>query len=122
MNINIKVTNFNLTPEVRRYLEGKLNRLSKKFLKALEEKGAITAQAEIARLTRHHQKGDIYYTELNLSLPGKILRAEGRAADILSAINEADSDLKRQVQRYRDVRSTLFKKGARLFKKLIRGI
>ncbi len=120
MNINIKATSLELTLPLREYIETKMKNLEK-FLKRLDEKGAVKMQIEIARTTQHHLKGDVYYAEANLSLPKEVLRAEAQNIDIRAAIDEIQAELKRQIEKYSDIRETKFRRGMRLLKKAIRG-
>jgi len=120
MNINIKTTSLELTPAIKEYVEAKMQALDK-FLKRLDEKGAVEMQIELARSTQHHQKGDIYYAEVNLDLPKEILRAEAESIDIRSAIDEVQEDLKRQIEKYYDIKEAKFKKGMRKIKEMLRG-
>jgi len=120
MNINIKTTSLALTPEIKKYLEAKMQILEK-FLKRLDEKGAVEMQIELARSTQHHQKGDIYYAEVNLGLPKEILRAEAESIDIRSAIDEVQEELKRQIEKYYDIKETRFRRGMRKIKEMLRG-
>ena len=120
MKINIKTTHFKVTPELRSYLEEKLQNLVSKLLKNLEKKGEIIAQTEIARTTSHHQKGSIFYAEINLMIPGKKFRAEERAENIYIAIDEILEELERQIQKYRGSKRALFKKGAFILKRLFK--
>lgn len=118
MKINIKNTNFELSLESREYLEKKLQKLVDKFLKDLEKKGEIFFQVEIARTTFHHQKGAIFYAEANLFLPQKQIRAEGKGENIYMAIDEIYEDLERQIQKYKEKKRTIFRKGASLLKRI----
>ena len=120
MNINIKTTSLELTPEIKKYVETKMQALEK-FLKRLDEKGAVEMQIELARTTEHHQKGNVYYAEINLGLPQNALRAEAESIDIRSAIDEVQEDLKRQIEKYYDIKETKFKKGMRKIKEMLRG-
>lgn len=121
MRINIKNTNFELSLEGKEYLEKKLERLVSKFLKHFEQQNEIFIQVEVARTSLHHQKGPVFYAEANLFLPNKQLRAEGKGENIYAAIDEIYEDLERQIQKYREKKRALFKKGAFLLKKILRG-
>ena len=58
MNINIKYTNLDSTPAIEKYIIDKFEALGK-FLPRLNEKAVPQMQVEIARSTKHHQKGDV---------------------------------------------------------------
>ena len=46
-------------------------------------------------------RGDIYRAEINLRVPGKLLRAEEEAESIHTAINIVKEELERQIKKYR---------------------
>jgi len=65
----------------------------------------IKADIEIGMTTHHHQKGDIYRAEVNLDVPGKVLRAEAETDDITKSINEVYDKLKRELIKYKEMHS-----------------
>ena len=81
MKINIKAVNLDLTPAITVYIEEKINRLEKfvsgEGIKEWDEhnQAAMEADVEIARTTNHHRHGDVYRAEINLKVPGRIIRA-----------------------------------------------
>ncbi|MBI2635466.1 MAG: ribosome-associated translation inhibitor RaiA [Parcubacteria group bacterium] len=117
MRINIKTTNFNLTPAIQTYLEEKLNSLNK-FLPNDE---SISADVELGKTTRHHQKGDIFVAEINLALPGYLIRVIAQEWDLRVAIDRAKDELQRKIKDNKEKNISLYKKGARMFKKLLKG-
>lgn len=121
MNINIKAITLELTPDIKEYAERKIQALDK-FLKRLDEKGAINVRMEIVRTTEHHQKGDIYCAQAIIDLPKGILRAQATSSDIRSAIDEMHLGLKREVEKYSDIKETKFRRGLRKIKNILRGI
>lgn len=104
MQIDIKGTELDLTPSLKEHIERKLSPLSK-FLKRYEEKAEIRMFVEIARTTRHHNKGDVFYAEATLELPKKILRAEATHNDARGAIDLLKDVLKREMEKYKEKNS-----------------
>ncbi len=99
MKINIKTTNLDLTPALNQYVEEKIGSLSK-FIKNYETEGEIQVRVEVARTTRHHHRGDVFRTEINLSLPGKILRSVAEKENARIAINKAKDELQQEIKKY----------------------
>lgn len=102
MNINIKAKNLELTEPLRVFIEKKMGSLSKLLMKWEKEKAA-TLDFEVARTTRHHHKGDVYYAEANLKL-GRgetIIRAERDSDNVREAINMVKEVLKEEVKKYK---------------------
>lgn len=117
MKINLKTKNFNITPSIKTYLEEKLNSLDK-FL-PLDE--SISADAELAKTTKHHQKGDVFRAEVNLNVPGRLIRAVSEEWDLRIAIDAVKDNLQREIKAKKEKNISLYKKGGRLFKKILRG-
>ena len=120
MRIIIKSSVIELTPILKRYIEEKFGALNK-FLEHWENEDAIEAKIEIARTTKHHYKGDVFYAEANFSFPGNSLRAEATTADIYNSIDEIHDEIKRQLRKYRTGRMEKIRRGARKIKEWIRG-
>lgn len=118
MKIIIKTTNTELTPDVEKYLNQKINGLDK-FLDGMD-RNVIEARVEIGKITQHHQTGDIFRAEINLSLPGRILRAEAEEADYRTAIDRIKEGLQSEIKKYRGKMEAQYKRGARMAKRLLR--
>lgn len=116
MKINLKAKNFSLTLSIKSYLEQKLNSLDK----FLPQDESIFVDVELAKTTRHHQKGDIFKAEFNLKIPGRLVRAVAEEWDLNVAIDKAKDDLEREIKINKEKNISLYKKGARIFKKLSR--
>jgi len=103
MQINIKATNLELTPAIREYIEIKIGSLDH-FFKRFEVESEIEVFIEIARTTRHHHKGNIFYAEAILSLDKKILRAEYSDWDIRVAIDRVKDKLQQEIKKYKEIK------------------
>jgi ribosomal subunit interface protein len=93
MNVNIKATNINLTPEIKSYVQIKMDMLEK-YLGGLK---VINADFEVELTTHHHQKGKIYRAEANLSLAGDFLRVDKTEKDLYKAIDKVKDHLKEMI-------------------------
>lgn len=125
MKINIKAANLDLTPAITVYIEEKIGSLEK-FIsgKELKEWGehnqaAVEADVEIARTTSHHRQGDVFRAEVNLKVPGRIIRAEAEEWDIRVAIDRIKDELQAEVKKYKNKQETEFRKGSRFLKKIM---
>ena len=116
MKIDLKTTNFEITPSIKTYLQEKLNSLDK-FLPSDE---SIFADVELAKTTKHHQKGDIFKAEVNLTVPGRLIRAAAEEWDLRAAIDIVKDELQRNITINKEKNISLYRKGARLFKKFLR--
>ncbi len=100
MKINIKATNFDLTPAIRQYVEKKLNYLDK-FLSRYIVKGGVEVNFEAGRTTRHHKKGEVFYAEANLKIPDGFFRASKTNNDLFVAIDEVKNCLLELIKKHK---------------------
>lgn len=101
MRIELKETNLRLIPITKEYVEKKLQSLER-FVKRYEEKGEIHMFVEIARTTKHHQKGNVFYAEVTTELPKSIIRVEATNVDVRAALDEVRNLVKRECQQYKE--------------------
>ncbi len=116
MKLNIKATNFKLTPILRQYVEDKLGRDLEKYLEGI----GFEAEAwiEVGKTSKHHHKGEVFRAEAQIKLPGKsTLRAEAQDVDIHIAIDRVRDKIARELRKYKGKRSAQYKRGARKAKK-----
>ncbi|MBD3311160.1 MAG: ribosome-associated translation inhibitor RaiA [Candidatus Magasanikbacteria bacterium] len=93
MIINTKATNMDMTDSIRNYVEEKVNSLLKYFDNIQQ------ADVDVGLHSQHHQKGKIYYAEINLHVPGKILRVTKDAEDLYKAIDKVKDHLKVELEK-----------------------
>ncbi len=92
MNISLKASNMELTDAIRVYAEEKAASLEK-FIH--EDSAALVM--EVGKSTHHHNKGPFMRCEMNLTLPGAMLRAEEEREDLYEAMDAVRDELKRQI-------------------------
>lgn len=116
MKINLKTKNFEITPSIRTYLQDKLNAMDK----FLPKDDSIFADVELAKTTNHHKKGDIFMAEVNLTMPGRLIRAVAEKWELHAAIDAVKDELQREITMNKEKNISLYRRGARLLKKLLR--
>ena len=121
MNINYKIKDVVLTEEMQKDIENLMRTLIERYLLKLDEETNIQIDLELSRETHHHLKGNVFYVEANMHLPGRILRAISHAPDIKTGIDEVEEDLKRQIKKYREKRDSRFRKDWQKLKAFLRG-
>ncbi len=97
MKINIKATKIELTNEIKDYIQEKIDMLEK-FL------GNVSVQncdVEVGLGVGGQNSGKIYRAEVNLSVPGKLLRVEKTEKDLYKAIDKVKDHLARSIKKYR---------------------
>ncbi|MBI4919991.1 ribosome-associated translation inhibitor RaiA [Candidatus Azambacteria bacterium] len=117
MKIDLKTKNFEITPGILDYLQEKLDSLDR-FLPKDE---SIFADVELAKTTRHHRKGDIFKAEVNLTMPGRLIRANVEEQDLHAAIDLVKDELKREINTKKEKNISLYRRGARLFRRIFMG-
>ena len=98
MQLNIKATNLELTPEIKEYAQLKMDMLDK----YLGKFKVISARVEIGKTTNHHLKGEIYRAEANLVVAGDLLRVEKTEKDLFKAIDKVKDHLDLVIKKYKD--------------------
>jgi ribosomal subunit interface protein len=93
----LKTTNLELTEAIENYTREKIGMLEK-FLKNIEL--PQSARIEIGKTSDHHKKGKIFFAEVNLELPHRMLRASVDAEDLYEAIDRVKEALEREILRY----------------------
>lgn len=116
MKLNkIQAQHMDLTDPIREYAWNKITELEK-FLPA-----GTMAHVDILleRTTNHHQKGDIFKAEVNVSVPGQLLNAEAVAADLYAAIDKVRDEVRRELKDYKEKLTDKQMKGARQAKEAL---
>ena len=98
MRIEIHYTKFQGTPDITSYVEKRFGSLEK-VLKRFEKDGEILILVELARATAHHKKGDVFYAEATIEIPGKPMRATFTGPDIRVAITKIEAKLKQELRK-----------------------
>ena len=95
----VRAVNFKMTDPISQHINGKSIDLER-FLKRFDTKAA-ELRVEVGLPSRHHRSGEIFYAEINLKLPGKLLRAEEKHFELSAALNTAFKDIETQVRKFR---------------------
>lgn len=100
MKINIKANNFELTAALTEYIDKKMMMLDK----YLGDIKAIVCDVEVEVMSRHHAKGDIFRAEINLELPGELLRVEKNEEDLYKAVEKVKDHMAQMIVKYKEKR------------------
>lgn len=100
MQIKVKATDLDLTPALKVYIDEKLGTLAK-FIQKYDEPGNAELFLEIARTTRHHNKGLVFKAEGRLALPKKVLYAAEYHDDARKAIDALKRVLRMEIDKYK---------------------
>lgn len=116
MNISIKSTNIELTPALKDYTEKRISGIAKFTGED------VVAMVEIGKTTAHHNHGDVFKAEVNLTTSlGKQFRAVSEKPDLYEAIDDVRSEIVREISSAKGKKEALWKRGARKVKNMMKG-
>ncbi len=119
MKTHIKTTNLLLTPDVKEYLDSKIEDIDRLID---PNDTSVSAQIELGKTSNHHQSGDIYRAEINLSRGGKYFRAVSEQDTIFAAIDEIKHEIMREIKSYSSKQITMMRRGGAVIKNMMKGI
>lgn len=90
---NIQGTNIELTDAIKGYVEQKVEDISR-FTKRFDP---CDVAVEVGKISEHHNKGDVFFAEMNVVILGDVIRAHAERDDLYAAIDEVKDDVKRQL-------------------------
>jgi putative sigma-54 modulation protein len=96
--ISFLSSNMELTSAIRSYAEEK----AEVFEKMTEDWQPAELRIEVGKTTNHHAKGPYFKAEMQLSIPGEVLRATEEAEDLYEAIDKVRDNLRRQLKEYKE--------------------
>ena len=119
MDIRIKSTDYQMTPEVSRYLDEKIATLEKML-----GSEALTArlEVEIARAGGNQRHGEhVWKAEMLLHYPGgPSVRATNHAENVNTAIDDAKEEVARQIRTEKQVHRRMLRKTGAAIKRFMR--
>lgn len=98
MQIQIKATKIELTDAIRDYVQKKCDMLEK----YLGEVPVINCHFEVGLAVGGQHSGEIYRAEINLDVPGKLLRVEKTEADLYKAIDKVKDHMEREIVKHKE--------------------
>lgn len=119
MKTNIKTTNLVLTPDIKDYLDKKLEDIERIIDR---DNTSVSCQVELGRTTYHHQSGDIFRAEINLHKDGKYFRAVSEQDSIMAALDEVKDEILRELKSFSSKQQTMMRRGGAMIKNMMRGI
>jgi len=93
MKVQFYLKNLDIPELLKTQIEERLEAI-KKYKGSV---AVLNVRVDISR-DQHHRKGDVFRVEVNVDLPGKLLRAAETGSDILSALDVVAKKLERQAR------------------------
>jgi ribosomal subunit interface protein len=117
MEIAIKGTNLNLTPEINNYIKSRLSGIDK-FIK---KEGAI-CHVEVSKTTNHHKQGDVFRAEIRVTINGKEYYLSSERTDLYGALDEVKEGLFNDITYDKEKRTTFIRRSGAKVKNMLKGI
>ena len=117
MEIKIKATGYEMTPETSQYLAERITALER-----LIDPGDETAlcEVEVGKTTEHHRQGNIWVAEFQIVRGGERLRAVAEAESLNAAIDGAKDEMLRQLRHSKGKSESLARRAGKSFKDWLR--
>ena len=96
MNIRIYSKNFKLDEGLKDYINEKINSLTKYSSKI------IAVDVEVGSIS-HANKGDVFRAEMNVQVPGRLIRVTKTTNDIYKAVDKVKDHLARELRQYKEI-------------------
>jgi putative sigma-54 modulation protein len=96
----IKATNLEMTDALHDYFVEKIGMLDK-YLGDIQ---VINCDCEIEKAVGGQNKGEIFRAEVNIEVPGELLRVEKTETDMYKAIDKVKDHLELVIKKYKDKR------------------
>jgi ribosomal subunit interface protein len=96
MKVNLKSTNFELTGGIKDAVDNKFAGLDKYYSNMQQ------VDVEVGMISTKQQKGDVFFCEVNVSVPGKLLRYRKEYNDLYKAINEVKKGIQLEIKKYKE--------------------
>ncbi len=119
INITFKLTGIEGTDAIKDYAIKRLSTLEK-LLTSYGPDAQLSV--ELGQTTKHHKQGEIFRAEVNVLGAGKKTRAVSEKEDLYNAIDDVRAELSRVLISEKDRSSSLFRRGARSVKKMLKGL
>lgn len=114
-HINVKTTNFTMTPKLETLLDQKFAPIGK----LLDEQNEVLCEVEFEKIGEH-QSGKIHRVEVNLTVNGKLYRTEATEEQMEQAIDSARNELKNELLRVSGKRHSMLRRGGQALKEMLR--
>lgn len=122
MQINLQGKNMELTEAIKDYVLKRVTNLERLLSGIEKRKGEILIDFEVGKSTRHHKSGDIFHADCSININGASFYTSADADDLYKAIDEVKQTLFNDIEKNKDRKQTLYKRGATSIKKMMKGI
>lgn len=122
MRINLQSKNMTLTPSIHEHVLKRINNLEKLLSKIEEKQGSVLVNFEVGKSTNHHRSGEIFHADCLIRIDGKEFYSSADKEDLYEAVDVVRDSLFNEISKNKDRERTLFYRGARSVKKMLKGL
>ena len=122
MQINLLGKNLEITDAINEYVEKRVTNLGKLLTKIENSGGEVMVHFEVGRRTNGQNKGDVFHADCNININGKKFYASADTEDLYEAVDQIKETLFREISKDKERTQTLFTRGARSVKKMLKGL
>ena len=122
MQINLLGKNMELTGAIRDYVSKRVTNLEKLLSRIESGKGKVMVNFEVSKSTNHHKSGDIFHADCLIKIDGKEFYGSADKEDLYQAIDAVKDSLYNEINKNKDRRQTLFRRGAMSIKNMLKGL
>ena len=119
MDVRIKATDYELTPEVSAYLDERIAAIEKLLA---SDAALARCEVEMGRAAGGQRHGDyLYFAEINLTYPGgETVHATNNAENVNTAIDDVKAEIIRQLRKQKTSHMQILRKGGAMLKSMMR--
>ena len=122
MQINLQGKNIELTQVIKDYISKRVTNLEKLLFKIEQGRGKVMVNFEVSKSTNHHKSGEIFHADCLIKIDGKEFYGSADKEDLYQAVDVVKDSLYNEINKNKDRRQTLFKRGASSIKKMLKGL
>jgi len=104
------------------YVVKRITNLEKLLSRIEEEQRKVMVNFEISRSTNHHKSGDVFHADCLINIDGQKFYTSADKNDLYAAVDEVKDNLFQEINKNKDRAQTLFQRGARSIKKMMKGL
>ncbi|MFA5751197.1 MAG: ribosome-associated translation inhibitor RaiA [Candidatus Paceibacterota bacterium] len=121
MKINLLTKNIELTDSIRDYVYKKITNLER-IVESMDPEGEARITFEVGKNSERHKSGEIFHADCVVKISGRDFYSSADERELFLAIDTVRESLFKEISREKDKKLTLFKRGAKSIKKMMKGL
>ena len=111
-----------LTEAIRDYVTKRVTNLEKLLIKIENKGGEAFVNFEVGKSTNHHKMGEVFHSDCLINMNGLEFYSSVDGEDLYQTIDQVRESLFNEISKEKDRKQTLFHRGARSVKKMLKGL